>query len=186
MACGAATLGTNCQPSIDAVYPFLNGDGHTHLNSKNLGFILVQVKNDPILHIPINEIFDKMDPFKCSLVKKAEFKDKIFPIPIICLLFMLSSDTPCVILHQRLYQKKRKSTNVSNFTSYNYVYKGIMPTVLKPVGESPDTWISFLNRPDQWSSFYDVPEPEVLRSQLPGCSTKEGHWKNWVEEKFMS
>jgi hypothetical protein len=43
----AAAMGANCQPSIDAVYPYLYGS--IELNFRNLGFILVQVKkNDDI------------------------------------------------------------------------------------------------------------------------------------------
>ena len=46
MARGAAALGANCQPGIDAVYPYLCGG--IELDVKNLGFILVQVKKNDI------------------------------------------------------------------------------------------------------------------------------------------
>jgi len=41
---GVATLGANCQPGIDAVYPFLYGG--TDLDTKKVGFIMVQVKKN--------------------------------------------------------------------------------------------------------------------------------------------
>ncbi|KAH8977434.1 hypothetical protein EDB86DRAFT_1199678 [Lactarius hatsudake] len=44
MAHSAATLGANCQPGFDAVYPYLYSS--LDLDVKNVGFVIVQVKND--------------------------------------------------------------------------------------------------------------------------------------------
>lgn len=175
MARGAAALGANCQPGFDAVYPYLYDD--IVLNPKKVGFIIVQVKNDSNAHRHV-DIFPNMDPFKCGLLSEEDLEDGIFPIPIIRLLFSLSAKgTPTVQMHETPTVGEGRPT----FTSYDYVCSGVSEHILQPVGESPDVWTSLVNRSDPWDSFYSVPTPDVLRSQLPGCGTDEGHWKNWAE-----
>ncbi len=44
ISCGMAALGANCQPGVDAVYLFLYGG--TNLDTKKVGFIMVQVKKN--------------------------------------------------------------------------------------------------------------------------------------------
>jgi hypothetical protein len=192
MARGAAALGANCQPSFDAVYPFLYGG--TELNAEKVGFIIVQIKNNSKTHRSTpTEIFPNMDPFKCRLLDKSDLQDGKFPIPIICLLFSISTGGQSSV---KKYEES--STNSSTkrekkgkpkenldpiFTTYDYECTGVSEDILQAVGESPDLWAKLVNRPDQWASFYDVPEPDVLRSQLPGCGTDKGHWGNWAELK---
>lgn len=72
--------------------------------------------------------------------------------------------------------------NQPQFTSYDYVYVGISPEVLRPVEENLDTWKAMLNQSEHWRSFYDVPVPEVLCSQIPGCGDHEAHFSSWLDE----
>lgn len=186
IARGAAALGTNCQPDIDAVFPYLYGG--IDLDPKKIGFIIVQAKNDSESHCNVDELFLKMDPFQCGLLNKSkDLEDGIFPIPIIRLLFLLrtGNDEPSVKMYKPPSQGTTTVETVKDtpsiFTSYDYVCSGVSEHTLRPVGESPDVWASLVNKPDPWTSFYSVPQPDLLRSLLPGCETDEGQWKNWVE-----
>ncbi len=186
MARGAATLGTNCQPGFDAVYPYLYDS--LNLDVKNVGFIMVQVKNDSNASQSDDaNIFKKMDPFECGLLNDSDKEDGRFPIPIIRLLFTLSGISKPG-LTQVTYKVPSMGAAVLGedalplFTSYDYVCSGISPEVLRPVEESPDTWAALANKPDQWSSFYDVPVPNILRSQIPGCGDHEAHFSSWLGE----
>lgn len=189
LARGAAALGAYCQDGIDAVYPYLYDD--IVLDRRNIGFILVQVKNS-LKSYHHDEIFPDMDPFKCGLLDKSDLEDGKFPIPIIRLFFSLgakTSDTPI-----ELYTPPPNGTSRTNvkavansrstYTTYDFVCSGVSEKVLRPVEESPTPglWASLTNKSNPWSSFYSVPVPEVLRSQFPGCASDKGHWNNWVEE----
>ncbi len=182
MARGAAALGANCQSGFDAVYPYLYGG--TDLDPKKVGFIIVQVKNDSNVQRAQADVFPNMDPFKCGLLDESDLEDGIFPIPIIRFLFSLSStkrSPPSVTPPKDTTVEENESPN-SKFTSYDFVCSGVSENILRPVAESPDVWVSLANKHNSWSSFYSVPEPDVLRSQLPGCGTNKGHWANWVED----
>ncbi len=88
MARGMAALSANCQPGFDAVYLYLYKA--LDLDEEKLGFVIVQVKNDSSFNwTNINEVFRKMDPFECGLLDKS--KTDVLTIPIICILFLLSS-----------------------------------------------------------------------------------------------
>ncbi|KAH9169720.1 hypothetical protein EDB89DRAFT_2072715 [Lactarius sanguifluus] len=76
MSHSTAALGANCQPGVDAVYPYLYGG--TDLNVK---------KNDTSSDEAQAKIFWKMDSFDCGLLTRPDF---YFPIPIIRIDFALS------------------------------------------------------------------------------------------------
>ncbi|KAI9449302.1 hypothetical protein BJY52DRAFT_1227846 [Lactarius psammicola] len=185
MARGAAALGANCQPGFDAVYPYLYDS--LDLEVKNVGFIIVQVKNDSNASRSDDaSIFRKMDPFKCGLLGDSDMVDGRFPIPIIRLLFSLSGPGGVT---QMTYNNPSEGTARLDdghplFTSYDYVCSGVSPKYLKPVEKSPDTWTALVNKPDQWSSFYNVPAQNVLRSQIPGCGDHEAHFSSWLGAVF--
>ncbi|KAI9434763.1 hypothetical protein BJY52DRAFT_1231070 [Lactarius psammicola] len=185
MARGAAALGANCQPGFDAVYPYLYDS--LDLEVKNVGFIIVQVKNDSNASRSDDaSIFRKMDPFKCGLLGDSDKVDGRFPIPIIRLLFSLSGPGGVT---QMTYNNPSEGTARLDdghplFTSYDYVCSGVSPKYLKPVEKSPDTWTALVNKPDQWSSFYNVPAQNVLRSQIPGCGDHEAHFSSWLGAVF--
>jgi hypothetical protein len=88
-------LGANCQPGFDAVFPYLFGS--TDLDEKNVGFIIVQVKNDNKYSRPDAELFRKMDPFDCALLDASDVNG-CFSIPIIrhSIVFTLGGKGPTV------------------------------------------------------------------------------------------
>ncbi|KAH9022530.1 hypothetical protein EDB83DRAFT_2527497 [Lactarius deliciosus] len=183
MAHGAAALGANCQPGFDAVYPYLYDS--LHLNVKNVGFIIVQVKNDSNASRSSDAtIFQKMDPFKCGLLDDSNKVNGRFPIPIICILFSISSKEPA--LTQMKYNIASDGAmdiekGLPLFMSYDFVCSGVDSKILQPVGESSKVWKVLVNKPDQWNSFYNVPVPNMLRSQLPGCGDREVHFSSWLD-----
>ena len=90
MARGAAALGANCQPGFDMVYPFLYDT--SDLVIKKVGFIVVQVKNYANDMKSDANLFKKMDPFLCELLKKDDKPD--FTVPIIRIVFALGRGEP--------------------------------------------------------------------------------------------
>ncbi|KAH9052552.1 hypothetical protein EDB87DRAFT_1692195 [Lactarius vividus] len=137
MSRGAAALGANCQPGVDAVYPYLYGG--TDLDVKKIGFILVQVKkNDTSSDEAQAKIFRKMDPFDCGLVTGPDF---YFSIPIIRIVFALGGKESGVT--RKMYTSPSDgalSTDTGGwprFTSYDFWCSGIYPNIFQAVEEAP-------------------------------------------------
>ncbi|KAH9173206.1 hypothetical protein EDB89DRAFT_2068954 [Lactarius sanguifluus] len=136
------TEAPGAQAGFDAVYPYLYGG--TDLDPKKVGFIIVQVKNDSNTQQAQADAFPNMDPFKCGLLDNSDLEDGKFPIPIMRLLFRLSStkgSPPSVTV------MPSKGTTKPNrkFTSYDFVCTGVDENILQPVAESPDVWASLVN-----------------------------------------
>lgn len=173
-------MGANNQPGLDAVYPYLYDS--SNLEPRNLGFIMVQVKNDPNAAGLINETFRKMDPFSCGLIDNSDKVDGRFPIPIIRLVFLLAENQANVI--QQTYESPSHGARTLQdekplFTSYDYVCSGVSTKYLRPIDGSDEAWKALINRWNDWGSFYDVVAPGVLRSQLPGHGSHSEHFSSW-------
>ena len=181
MARGAAALGANCQPGIDAVYPYLRGS--TELDVKNLGFILVQVKKNNVSTESQAEIFKKMDPFACGLLHESDNVDGYFPIPLIRVVFALCGKPEVVHMKYSSPSKGALSLvdgGLPRFTSYDFWCSGISPDILQPIKESPDIWKALVDEPDSLKKFYSgAPDLDVLRSQLPGATSNMAHFNSW-------
>ncbi len=181
---GAAALGANCQPGVDAVYPFLYGG--TDLDTKKVGFIMVQVKkNDSSNEESQAKIFRKMDPFDCGLVP--ESRGLNYPIPVIRLVFALCCKEPG--LTQKTYESPSEGAlslgkdGQPRFTSYDFWCSGIAPDIFRAVEEAKGRWTALLDDVDPWRSFYNsVQFPDVLRSQFPACGSKATHFNSWYAE----
>jgi hypothetical protein len=180
LARGAAALGANCQPGFDAVYPFLYGD--TDLVRKRVGFIIVQVKNDPNTNRSMKDVFPNMDPFGCGLLSDDDKEDGKFPIPIIRLLFLLNKKGNPTISHNKYDPPSlgTASDGVPLFTSYDFICSGVGSELFQPMRREPDSWVALVNK-SQWASLYRGSVPDVVRAQLPGCGSNDGHWTPWVE-----
>ncbi|KAI9430204.1 hypothetical protein H4582DRAFT_1820313, partial [Lactarius indigo] len=180
MTRGAAALGANCQPGFDAVYPYLYDS--FDLDVKKVGFIIVQVKNDSNTSRSDDlKIFQNMDPFKCGILDLSDTEDGQFPIPIIRIVFSISGPDSITCMDYNKPSDGAVSLGKDGqplFTSYDFMCSGI--GLFGPVGDSLEVWRALVNKPDRWSSFYNVPVPNVLRSQLPGCGDREGHFDSWL------
>jgi hypothetical protein len=184
MARGAAAWGANCQPGFDAIYPFICGD---NLVRKQVGFIIVQVKNDSNVYRSKLHVFPGMDPFTCGLLEDSDLEDDgTFPIPIIRLLFLLAKSPG---IKQQIYlspshgaSKGLAKDGSSRFTSYDFEISGISPEVFHPVAkdQSPMAWNALINQ-SEWSSLYHGDDEDVVRAQLPGGASAQAHWTSWVE-----
>jgi len=158
MVCGIATFRANRQPGVDAVYPFLY-DSKT-LEIENVGFIMVQLKINNVSAKARDEIFRKMDPYQCNLLLPEDnTEDSTFPIPIIYIVFALSSNKQAVT--QQLYEKPSEG----HFTSYNFWCLGYSPTILQPIQSTPEKWKEMIGKADQWHMFYSS-APDLLHSEL--------------------
>jgi hypothetical protein len=183
MARGAAALGANCQPGIDAVYPYLRGS--LELDVKNLGFILVQVKKDDVSTESRAEIFKKMDPFACGLLHESDKMNGHFPIPLIRVVFALCGKPEFV--HMTYSSPSNGASSLADtgqpcFTSYDFWCSGISPDVLQPVKESPGMWLALAGQLDSWQKFYSsATDPDLLRSQLPCAASDTAHFNSFWE-----
>jgi hypothetical protein len=171
MARGAAALGTNCQPGFNAAYPFLYNT--TTLDIKKVGFILVQVgkRSTRSGSESLDDIFSKMDPFNCKLIKD---ENEQFPIPIIRIVFLLSGDGNYLKQHTSNINFKK-----SRFTSYDFMCSGVGEDVLLPTQRASSRWQQLVDGADDWISLYEVGKPNILRSQLPASANHEGHFTTW-------
>lgn len=189
MARGAAALGANCQPGFDAVYPFLYNS--TDLNVKNVSFIIVQVKNDSSRRCG-DDVFKKMDPFKCGLLNGADKVNGRFPIPIIRIVFSLSEPGGHSFT-QKKYESPSDGAEALGsdghplFTSYDYLCSGVSQDILQPVAESGTaSWEALLNKRDMWEELCrDAIDPDILRSNFPIDRCEGGHFSSWVDEAFL-
>jgi len=190
MAHGAAALGANCQPGFDAVYPFLYDSKDECLNVKNVGFVIVQVKNDAKVSPSNDEVFKKMDPFGCSLLNDSDKVEGRFPIPIIRLVFLIAKKEGNSTVTQKIYNSPSDgATSLGEdgrllFTSYDYVCTGISSSVLNVIEQSEaGQWNALAG---EGNIFDGVSAPDVLRSQLPGCGSNVGHFRSWVHDSFIA
>ncbi|KAH9176091.1 hypothetical protein EDB89DRAFT_1882102 [Lactarius sanguifluus] len=186
MSRGAAALGANCQPGVDAVYPYLYGG--TDLDVKKIGFIMVQVKkNDSSSEEAQAEIFRKMDPFDCGLVTGPDF---YFPIPIIRIVFALNGkENKDLGVTRKTYTSPSDGALSTDrggrprFTSYDFWCSGIYPNIFQAVEEAPERWRALLDDVDPWRKFYNGARfPDVLRSQFPACGSSEAHFNSWYAD----
>ncbi|KAH9051995.1 hypothetical protein EDB83DRAFT_2316621 [Lactarius deliciosus] len=94
-------------------------------------------------------IFQKMDPFKCGLLDDSNKVNGRFPIPIICILFSISSKEPA--LTQMKYNVASDGAvdiekGLPLFMSYDFVCSGVDSKILQPVGELSKVWkVIFMN-----------------------------------------
>ncbi|KAI9429233.1 hypothetical protein H4582DRAFT_2089709 [Lactarius indigo] len=157
-------------------------DARFDLDVKKVGFIIVQVKNDSNTSRSDDlKIFQNMDPFKCGILDLSDTEDGQFPIPIICIIFSISGPDGITCMDYNKPSDGAVSLGKDGqplFTSYDFMCLGI--GLFGPVGDSLEVWRALVNKPDWWSSFYNVPVPNILHSQLPGCGDREGHFNSWL------
>jgi hypothetical protein len=184
MARGAAAFGANNQPGIDMVYPFLT----SKLDVKNVGFILVQVKNHAgtISSFDHTKIFKGMDPFRCKLLGENDSLN----VPIIRILFSLGDKTANLI-HQTYNPPGEGATKDASgqpkFTSYDFCCSGIGPQLLRPVDENnlQKKWETLLAKLDKWEGVFSKAKGSAQaarRSQYPAGGTDGGHFNAWFAE----
>jgi hypothetical protein len=165
--------GANGQRGVDAIYLFLYGT--KELNDNNIGFILVQVKTNDISEKARAGIFRKMDPYYCNLLPDDEGEDETFPIPIIRIMFALIDKNPG-------FTPQPNKTSDGHSTSYDFWCSGLRQDILQPIKNEPGHWQEMVRKADQWETYYSAAsEPDVLRSQFPGCSDHEAHFNAWCE-----
>ncbi|KAI0255367.1 hypothetical protein BJV78DRAFT_1279535 [Lactifluus subvellereus] len=79
MARGAAVLGATGQAGVDMVFPYLYGS--TVLDDKNIGFIMVQVKNDSKFSVPDADLFQKWIPSNAACLTNQIVMSGLSPSP---------------------------------------------------------------------------------------------------------
>ncbi len=185
MARGAAALGANCQPGYDMVYPFLFETNS--LDIKNVGFVIVQVKNHARSIARNSKFFRKMDPFDCDLFSK---DDSDFTVPIIRIVFSLGGKRPSLKRMQYKSMSGREGASSledgqPRFTSYDFWCSGIAPGLLQAVDESGarTRWEGMLQKRNlSEGMFLTSKDPDLRRSEHPGGGSNRGHYDSWLPE----
>jgi len=177
LARGAAILCANCQAGIDILIPFVH-DEDVPLKDTNIGFILVQVKNNMAVTANLSDdLFESMDPYKLGILNEDDKNERL--IPMIRILFSLATRTPTVRVRDRV------STD-AGFNSYDIWSAGLSNKFLKPVSShEQDTWDTLLQASKGWEDVYRTDPRNLLAEQLrrttyPNAARDGQHW-NWVQ-----
>ncbi|KAN0134274.1 hypothetical protein V8E53_007772 [Lactarius tabidus] len=187
MARGAAALGANCEAGYDMIYPFLYGTSDLVIDK--VGFIIVQVKNQQMYTKPDPDLFRKMDPVLCELLKAADSRD--FTVPIIRIVFALGMEEPS--LKHMVYESPQLGAATFDeeghprFTSYDFWCSGIAPGLLQPVDEggpaAQSKWEELLRKTDKLHGVFSrTKAPDVRKSQYPGGGDDMGYYDAWMED----
>lgn len=187
MTRGAAVLGTNCEAGYDMIYPFLYGS--SDLVIEKVGFIIVQVKNQQMYTKPDPDLFRKMDPVVCDLLKAADSRD--FTVPIIRIVFALGVEEPS--LNHMVYESPQLGATTFDeaghprFTSYDFWCSGLAPGLLQPVDEGGPAarmkWEELLRKTDKLHGVFSrTKAPDVRKSQYPGGGDDTGYYDAWMED----
>lgn len=187
MTRGAAVLGTNCEAGYDMIYPFLYGS--SDLVIEKVGFIIVQVKNQQMYTKPDPDLFRKMDPVVCDLLKAADSRD--FTVPIIRIVFALGVEEPS--LNHMVYESPQLGATTFDeaghprFTSYDFWCSGLAPGLLRPVDEGGPAarmkWEELLRKTDKLHGVFSrTKAPDVRKSQYPGGGDDTGYYDAWMED----
>jgi hypothetical protein len=171
------------------VFPYLYGN--IDLDDKNVGFIMVQVKNDSKISVPDADLFKQMDPFYCGLLNKSDVP--YFSIPIIRIVFALRGNQS-EVTHMKYSSPSEGALKAGlddhgkpRFTAYDYWCSGSSSKLLQPVGTASNKWEGLLAKTDRWGSFYKrSPAPNVLRSQFPASSSNKSHTNRWLSDSRIS
>ncbi|KAF8346723.1 hypothetical protein F5887DRAFT_1073392 [Amanita rubescens] len=165
IARGAAVLCANNQADIDIVVPFTYSDAK--LGRKNVSAILIQVKNDrKFSTTPIRWLFDGMNPFFVGL-----FDHSDEPLPVIRMVFALSSAKPGVTIMEPEGSRKAKETKAKKsprYTSYdiwcagafaetfaviNEIEEEVYKQLLKVCNKFPQSYESNMVGVNHWGAF---------------------------------
>jgi len=188
MARGAAALGANGQLGFDTVYPFLFNT--RDLVVKQVGFVIVQVKNHATHMTPEANLFKNMDPFHCGLLSEKDKKS--FTVPIIRIVFALGGGKPFLehVTHQSPTDGALTldRNGRPHFTSYDFWCSGIGPAILQPVHEnnSQTKWETLLGKTDRWNGVFAASNnPYVRCSQYPAGGLHEAYYDAWVSKSHI-
>ena len=125
---GAAVQSAGNQPGWDKLIMFLYWDDR--LQKHNVGFILVQDKNDPSITLSqAGPLFDRMDPFELGL-----FEDGETPIPIIRLIFSMGREKSQTTQYIRPVDELPPQ-----FTSFDFMCEGLSSKVF-PAMKEESAW----------------------------------------------
>ncbi|KAI9569482.1 hypothetical protein HD554DRAFT_2313539 [Boletus coccyginus] len=170
MTRGAAILCANGQKGVDLVIPFTHGG----LTAKDLGVILVQVKNDQTYNAD-----PKPDKFRQMSIKG------LSNIPSLRLFFALAAKRSCLTV-----------VNMPCLPSdtFNFWIAGLSSGILRPIrAEGDAVWKGLLDASYGWKEIYiehgrRVKEKEnrekltnIRRSMYPGGATADAHWRSWCD-----
>ncbi|KAI0263025.1 hypothetical protein BC834DRAFT_331317 [Gloeopeniophorella convolvens] len=179
---GAGAFGARCQPGVDLVIPYLYKSGE--LETKNLGYILVQVKLYSTKVSPSAALFRNMDPFHLKLFDSKD--PDAGAVPIIRIVFSLGGDE--ANFQQMSYDSAADAAydhyfvnGHPRFTSFDYWCSGISGETLGPAAESSAQWVALARTACDRAIFSKTASAESMQRKTYPCgSTVLTHWREWV------
>ena len=175
IARGAAILCTNNQVSIDVLVPFTYHNGV--LGRRNVSAILIQMNNDRNVS---TTPFDGMNPFFVGVFDHDEE-----PLPVIRMVFALSSAKPGVTIMEPEDCRKAKSKKTEKsppYTSYDIWCAGAFAKTFAVINETEEEVYKQLLKicnpfPESYKSTSRLPEQEAQRRSMdPGSMAGANHW----------
>jgi len=172
IARGAAVVSASNMASWDILLPYLFWDDR--LESWNVGYILIQVKNDTnycVTHV--ETLLDSMDPFTLGILEPDDV-----PVPMVRIVLSLTREVPK--LHQIKMEKPRSQ---ADFTTYDYFCEGLSENVYKPITSPKDAkdWNNVLRNSDPNMYKDHIAGESFLRRQYPLHTEEQtnafGHWE---------
>ena len=169
MARGAAILCANGEEGIDLVIPFTRGG----LTEKDMGVILVQVKNDRAYTTD-----PRPDKFEWMSI------EGLSNIPTLRLFFALAAERNCLVANTPSLPRD----------TFDFRIAGLSSDILRPIRNEGDAvWKGLLNASYDWKEMYMEHEPgdgvterenhekltNIRRSMYPGGATGDAHWRSW-------
>ncbi|KAA1476428.1 hypothetical protein DENSPDRAFT_510994 [Dentipellis sp. KUC8613] len=140
LARGAAVLCPHNQRSVDIVIPVLF---HNALRRENVSAILIQVKNDSSFgDSPRKSLFSNMNPYDVGLFAG----DIVKPLPVIRIVFALSSETPSVWFRENPVELMGEDEDgtadhvTPAFTAYDIWCAGVSDQTFKVVSPEQACW----------------------------------------------
>jgi hypothetical protein len=171
MARGAAILCATCQNGVDLLIPFIRGGDV--LSEKNLGVILVQVKND----MAYSATPKPMEISRMSI-------EGLSGIPTLRFFFALAAKRSTITAVDTKPQPQN---------TFDFWVAGLSSDILLPVkNEGDKVWSGLLDASYGWKRTYREHGwhgekgqrdrmTNLRRSMNPGCASHDAHWNSWWE-----
>jgi hypothetical protein len=164
---------------VDVILPFLYWDDV--LRRENVSAFIIQAKNDETYQAaPDRYLFDMMNPYHISFFDKNESH----PVPIIRMVFALSSKTPCVtVIKPHRDAAPKANFQVDEYTAFDiWCGKASRETFTPVKDDSVFDKLLLRSRvfPDIYESKVSMSIQNATRNTNPATDNYHSHWDQFT------